>query len=229
MNLNDILGAVEIRKNPKRRGRGEGSGLGKSAGRGNKGAKARSGWRTRYGYEGGQMPIVRRVPKRGFNNYNFASWFDCVNVGDLNDIFSDGDVVDRKILIEKGALKARCDLLKILGTGDLKKKLTVTAHSTSAGAKKKIEAAGGTITCLIPPRKIHKRFVARVPVAPAKDDAAKKPAEGKVKKEKGPEKGPEKQGGGGKSPAGAAGEPKKKDKKPEAPPAKGGERKAEKK
>lgn len=156
MNLNEILSAVEKRKNPKRRGRGEGSGLGKSAGRGNKGAKARSGWRRRYGYEGGQMPLSRRLPKRGFVNVNFATYFDVVNVGTLGDVFDDGATVDMKALIEKGVLKPRFGNLKVLGEGELRKKLSVVAHRASESARKKIEAAGGTLKCLLAPRKVWK-------------------------------------------------------------------------
>jgi large subunit ribosomal protein L15 len=190
MNLNQILGAVECRKNPKRRGRGEGSGLGKSAGRGNKGAKQRSGWRRRYGYEGGQMPLSRRVPKRGFNNFNFATYFDCVNVGEIGSAFPDGSTVDRKALIEKGILKPRQERLKVLGDGDLKVKLTIVADTASASARKKIEAAGGTLNCLMPPRK---KKTAPVPPKPAGSAGAKgagakgadaKGAEGKAGKKK---------------------------------------------
>ncbi len=212
MNLNDVLGAVERRKNPKRRGRGEGSGLGKSSGRGNKGAKARSGWRRRYGYEGGQMPIARRVPKRGFNNFNFASYFDVLNVRDLEGSFEDGATVNRQVLVDSGLLKPRHEQLKLLGDGELKKKLNVTVHAASAEAKKKIEAAGGTLTCLNPPRKIRKPVPRPAPGGAggkAKPEAgAGAAAEAKPKKDKGA-------GGAGK--AGGAPEAKaKKEKKPEA-------------
>ena len=181
MNLNVVL--IEAKKPRKRRGRGEGSGLGKSAGRGNKGAKARSGWRRRYGYEGGQMPIVRRVPKRGFNNFNFASYFDVVNVGQLEGSFEDGAKVDRAALIDRGILKPRYEMLKLLGDGELKKKLTIVVHTASESARKKVEAAGGSLSCLLPPRKIHKPFVKRPVVPVAK--VAEEPKPKKEKKEKG--------------------------------------------
>jgi large subunit ribosomal protein L15 len=209
MNLNEILDAVETRPNPKRRGRGEGSGLGKSAGRGNKGAKARSGWRRRYGYEGGQMPLSRRVPKRGFNNFNFGKYFDCVNVGTLGEVFEDGATVNRQVLVDRGILKPRFEMLKVLGDGELKKKLAVTVHTASVSAKAKIEAAGGTLTCLLPPRKPKFRPKPKPAPAPAE-------AKGEKKKEKaakggeGTEKAPKKE---------------KKEKKAETPGAQGADTK----
>ncbi len=236
MNLNAILNAVERRKNPKRRGRGEGSGLGKSAGRGNKGAKARSGWRRRYGYEGGQMPIVRRVPKRGFSNFNFASYFDVINVGELEQAFDAGATVDLKVLAEKGLLKPRHGQLKVLGDGVLAKKITVVAHTASAEARKKIEAAGGTLTCLIPPRVYKPRPRPDLKAAAASPSKGKKAEKGaaapeggaekkdaapKEKKEKGPKGGGEKAG----EPAGGPG----KEAKGQGPEAKDAAKKAGKK
>ncbi len=149
MNLQDVLSSVPARPSRKRRGRGNGSGLGGSAGRGQHGAKSRSGWRTRYGYEGGQMPFNRRVPKRGFNNFNFEQRFDVVNLGQLNESFQDGEAVDREAVKKKLGLKYRHEGLKILGDGELTRKLNVVAHKISQSARKKIEACGGSWKVLI--------------------------------------------------------------------------------
>ncbi len=180
MNLHELLNSVERRKSRKRRGRGNSSGLGKSAGRGEKGAKARSGWRQRYGYEGGQMPLQRRIPKRGFNNVEFGTFFDVINTGVLENLFQDGANVDLKALVDRGALKPRYERLKILGDGDLKKRLNVVAHSASAEARRKIEAAGGTLTCLMPPRKVRKP----IPVVRAAELAETKTSETKKSERK---------------------------------------------
>ena len=126
-----------------RRGRGHGSGNGKTAGRGQKGQKSRSGGKVRVGFEGGQMPLYRRLPKRGFTNRN-TKLVAYVNVEKLNK-FEDGAVVDIQTLVEAGAVKNRFDAVKILGNGDLTKKLTVKANAFSEGAKAKIEAAGGNV------------------------------------------------------------------------------------
>ena len=125
----------------KRKGRGHATGNGKTAGRGHKGQKARSGGGVRIGFEGGQMPLARRIPKRGFNNI-FAKPLDALNVSVLEQ-FEDGDVVDAATLLAKGIL-SRCKYgVKFLGEGELTKKLTVKAAAFSATAKEKIEAAGG--------------------------------------------------------------------------------------
>ena len=132
---------------PKRRvGRGPGSGTGKTAGRGSKGAKSRSGYSLRYGFEGGQMPLIRRVPKRGFTNI-FAKKVSNVNVRDLNR-FPEETVVTPDLLISSGLINKSPDGVKVLGDGELKKKLVVQAHQFSAGAKAKIEAAGGRVEVL---------------------------------------------------------------------------------
>ena len=123
-----------------RRGRGHGSGNGKTAGKGHKGQKARSG-APRPGFEGGQMPLTRRLPKRGFNNI-FATKYAAINVSDLN-VFEDGAVVDEAAIVAAGLVKKTLDGIKILGNGELQKKLTVNAKAFSASAKQKIEAAGG--------------------------------------------------------------------------------------
>ena len=129
--------------NPKayRKGRGNGSGNGKTAGRGQKGQWARSGGGVRVGFEGGQMPLARRIPKRGFNNI-FATKYAAINVSDLN-VFEDGAVVDEAAIVAAGLVKKTLDGIKILGNGELEKKLTVNAKAFSASAKQKIEAAGG--------------------------------------------------------------------------------------
>ena len=124
-----------------RRGRGHGSGNGKTAGKGHKGQKARSG-RPRVGFEGGQMPLYRRIPKRGFKNYN-AKEIVAINVSAL-EVFDNGMTVDVNTLIEKGIIKNPRDGVKILGNGDFTKKLTVKVNAFSASAKEKIEALGGT-------------------------------------------------------------------------------------
>ena len=125
----------------KRKGRGHGSGNGKTAGRGHKGQKARSGGGVRIGFEGGQMPLVRRVPKRGFNNI-FAKPLEAINLTALNK-FEDGAVVTAEDLLEKGILSKCVYGVKVLGTGKIERKLTVRANAFSAAAKTKIEEAGG--------------------------------------------------------------------------------------
>jgi large subunit ribosomal protein L15 len=126
-----------------RKGRGIGSGNGKTAGKGHKGQNARSGGGVRPGFEGGQMPLSRRIPKRGFVNI-FAKKFASVNLEALN-IFDDGAVVDGETLIKSGLLKKTLDGVKVLGNGELSKKLTIKAHAFSASAKQKIENAGGKV------------------------------------------------------------------------------------
>ena len=141
MKLHDLKPAVGATTAPKRLGRGTGSGLGKTSGKGHKGAKARSGGGKRPGFEGGQMPLVRRLPKRGFHNA-FRTEYVTVNVDRLN-IFEDGMTITPVELIEAGIIKNILDGVKILGNGELTKKLTVQASAFSASAKEKIEAAGG--------------------------------------------------------------------------------------
>lgn len=126
----------------KRKGRGAGTGNGKTAGRGHKGQKARSGGGVRIGFEGGQMPLARRLPKFGFNNI-FATQYAIVNVADLEAAFNAGDVVDTEALKAKGLVKKTLDGVKVLGNGELTKALTVKAAAYSASAKEKIEKAGG--------------------------------------------------------------------------------------
>ena len=141
MKLHELQPAAGSTAAPKRLGRGVGSGLGKTSGRGHKGAKARSGGGKRPGFEGGQMPLYRRVPKRGFNNV-FGTEYAEVNVERL-EAFEDGAVVDAKALLEARIIRKELDGVKILGSGELTKKLTVKAAKFTASAKEKIEAVGG--------------------------------------------------------------------------------------
>ena len=143
MNLHSLKPAEGSRKKEIRVGRGIGSGVGKTCGRGHKGQKARSGGGVRPGFEGGQMPIYRRLPKRGFKNI-WAKKFATVNVQSLNR-FDDGAVVDPLALVESGILKNVLDGVKILGNGVISKKLTVKVQAISKSAKDKIEAAGGSV------------------------------------------------------------------------------------
>jgi len=139
-NLKPAEGATRKRK---RVGRGPGSGNGKTAGRGHKGQKSRSGYSRRYGFEGGQMPLVRRIPKRGFTNI-FRVGYQVVNLRDLDRMFSDGDTVSPELLAEKGLIRGGKKPLKVLASGELGKKLTVRAHAFSKNAQAAIEAAGGS-------------------------------------------------------------------------------------
>ncbi len=141
MKLHELSPAPGSTREPKRIGRGHGSGQGKTAGKGHKGQKARAGRGIRPGFEGGQMPLQRRVPKRGFTNI-FATRYATVNVGSLN-AFEDGAVVDVDALKGAGLVKNTYDGIKILGSGDVQKKLTIKAAAFSEAAKAKIEAAGG--------------------------------------------------------------------------------------
>ena len=143
MKLHDLKPAVGATTAPKRLGRGIGSGLGKTSGKGHKGAKARSGGGKRPGFEGGQMPLTMRLPKRGFTN-KWRVEYATVNVDRLN-IFEDGAVVSPVELIESGILKNVKDGVKILGNGEITRKLTVKANKFSESAKEKIEAAGGKV------------------------------------------------------------------------------------
>lgn len=159
----------------KRKGRGVGSGLGKTSGRGHKGAKARSGWSRRIGWEGGQMPLYRRLPKVGFNNKNFEKVFTVVNVSDL-DVFDAGTVVDLAAVLKRGltSKEKHSDLFKVLGDGDLKKALTVKADAVTGSARTKIEQAGGKVE-LIEKKPHRAKFV-------AKDGSKRKPGEPRRRK-----------------------------------------------
>ena len=142
MKLHELSPAEGSVKEGFRKGRGAGSGNGKTAGKGHKGQNARSGGGVRPGFEGGQLPLYRKLPKRGFNNFRFAKNYAIVNVDSLN-CFADGDVVDFAALLNAGIIKNVFDGVKVLGEGELTKKLTVKAAVFSASAKEKIEAVGG--------------------------------------------------------------------------------------
>ena len=141
MKLNELTKIPGSTTEAKRIGRGHGSGNGKTAGKGHKGQKARAGHGFRAGFEGGQMPLQRRIPKRGFNNI-FATEVTAINVSALN-VFEDGAVVDLASLIEAGIVNNNTDNIKVLSNGEISKKLTVKANAFSEIAKAKIEAAGG--------------------------------------------------------------------------------------
>jgi large subunit ribosomal protein L15 len=141
MKLNDLKPAMGSKTKAFRKGRGTGSGNGKTSGRGHKGQRSRSGGRVKLGFEGGQMPLYRKVPKRGFKNPNFKQ-YAIVNIRSL-DLFNDGDVVDFSTLKEKGLVSKKYDGLKILGDGTITKKLYVHANLFSKHAKELIEAVGG--------------------------------------------------------------------------------------
>lgn len=145
MKINELIASPGDRQSAYRKGRGVGSGNGKTAGRGHKGQNSRSGGGTRPGFEGGQMPLYRRLPKRGFNNKRFADHFVEINIGDL-ERFEDGTVVDAALLKESGVitLPKVNDGIKLLGNGELTKKLTVKANAFTATAREKITKAGGT-------------------------------------------------------------------------------------
>ena len=141
MKLHDLAPAEGSSKEVKRIGRGHGSGQGKTAGKGHKGQNARSGGGVRPGFEGGQTRLARRIPKRGFNNI-FAAKYTAINISDLEK-FVDGTVVDTELLVAAGVVKNGGNGIKVLGNGELTKKLTVKAAAYSASAKEKIEKAGG--------------------------------------------------------------------------------------
>ncbi|HMP82039.1 MAG TPA: 50S ribosomal protein L15 [Verrucomicrobiota bacterium] len=143
MRLHDLKPRPGAKHRRKRLGQGESSGRGKTAGRGGKGQTARSGSSIRIGFEGGQMPLIRRIPKRGFNNTRFGTRYIPVNVESLN-VFEDGARVDEAALRAVGLANGPGDGIKVLGDGDLGKKLTVCVHAFSDAARKKIESKGGT-------------------------------------------------------------------------------------
>jgi large subunit ribosomal protein L15 len=142
MRLHDLKPRPGAKHRRKRLGQGESSGLGKTSGRGGKGQTARSGSSIRIGFEGGQMPLIRRLPKRGFNNARHATRYVPVNLDSLNQ-FEEGTRIDEALLREKGLANGPADGIKILGDGELKKKLTICAHAFSASARSKIESLGG--------------------------------------------------------------------------------------
>jgi len=144
MNLHTLKPRPGAKHRVKRLGQGESSGKGKTSGKGHKGQKARSGGSIRLGFEGGQMPLIRRLPKRGFNNARFKTVYGIVNLCDLND-FEDGATVNEQLLREVGLVRGTIDGVKILGNGELTKKINIVADKVSATAKEKIEKAGGSV------------------------------------------------------------------------------------
>lgn len=154
MRLHNLKPRPGAKHRRKRLGQGESSGHGKTSGRGGKGQTARSGSSIRIGFEGGQMPLIRRIPKRGFNNARHATRYIPVNLESLNQ-FGDGTRVDFESLRKAGLANGKAEGVKILGTGELTRKLTVTAHAFSASARAKIEGKGGSCE-IVAPKKVEK-------------------------------------------------------------------------
>ncbi len=170
MNLKTVKTWGEARAERKRVGRGRGSGMGKTSTKGHKGqGQHSSGGRHKLGFEGGQMPFFRRLPKRGFSNFRFRKIYTIINVDRLND-FADGAQVDFEAIKKQGLISPEGDWLKVLGSGELKKKLNVTAHRFSESAKKKIEALGGKVTELQAPKPRKAKPVAK-PAKPSVEEA----------------------------------------------------------
>ncbi|MEM9644980.1 MAG: 50S ribosomal protein L15 [Planctomycetota bacterium] len=159
MNLNDVHRGITKHRKRKRIGRGPGSGHGKTAGRGHKGHKSRSGYSRKPNFQGGAMPMFRRVPKRGFNN-KWSTEVFAVNVSRLNDTFEDGAIVDLDAMKAHNLASGGYDEVKILGDGELSKKLTVRAHRFSKSAEEKISKAGGTVEKIAPKRTPKERVAA---------------------------------------------------------------------
>ncbi len=145
MNLHTLKPRPGAKHRTKRLGCGESSGHGKTSGKGHKGQKARSGGSIRPGFEGGQMPLIRRLPKRGFNNANFHKTWAVVNLDTLNQ-FDEGASIDEAMLLEKGIIRGKYEGVKILARGEITKMISVTAHKVSDAAREKIEKAGGSVT-----------------------------------------------------------------------------------
>jgi large subunit ribosomal protein L15 len=180
MNLNEVHRGVAKNRRRTRVGRGPGSGHGKTSGRGHKGQGQLAGWRSHPAFEGGQMPLARRIPKRGFNN-QWARDVRSLNVGELEALFADGETVSVDSLRAVGRIRGAVEILKILGTGELTKKLTVQAHRFSEAAKAKIEAVGGTVEVVVAFVPVaEKQAAARAARKAAK--AAAKSGGGKTKK-----------------------------------------------
>jgi large subunit ribosomal protein L15 len=162
--IHELKPAKGANKDRKRLGRGTGSGLGTTAGKGHKGQKARSGGQTKPGFEGGQMPMSRRIPKRGFSNARFAVSYETVNLKSIDKYFTDGSVVNEETLKAFGLVHGNKDGIKILGDGEFGKKLSFKVNKISKSALEKVEAAGGTVE-LIPPFKekeaVKERYLAK--------------------------------------------------------------------
>ena len=146
--MSELTLKAPVGANKKKRivGRGSSSGRGTTAGRGNKGQQSRSGGKVYIGFEGGQMPLFRRIAQRGFSNYPFKKEFDIVNLCDIEAKYADGETVNKETLVAKGLVKNSAVLVKVLGNGDLTKKVTVAVDKVSASAKENIEKIGGTVT-----------------------------------------------------------------------------------
>ncbi len=145
MELHDLRPAPGAKKNRKRLGRGSGSGTGTTSGKGNKGQKSRSGGGVRPGFEGGQMPLMRRLPKRGFRNTMFQKPYEIVNLDQVNNKFTDGETVNSETLVDRGLIKGNLNGVKVLGNGELDKKLKFEVDYISKSAVEKIKSAGGEI------------------------------------------------------------------------------------
>ena len=180
MRLHDIKPNPGAKHRRKRLGSGESSGLGKTCGRGHKGQKSRSGGGPRSTFEGGQMPLYRRLPKRGFNNKRFKKIYAVVNVGLLEDSFDEGALINDQSLREQGIVKGKYDGIKILGVGEVSKKFKLSVNKVSDSAKEKIEKAGGSIELSIKSEEpVAEEPVAEEPVAEepaAEEPAAEEPA-----------------------------------------------------
>jgi large subunit ribosomal protein L15 len=184
MRLHNLRPRPGSRHRVKRLGCGESSGHGKTSGKGHKGQKARSGGSIRLGFEGGQMPLIRRLPKRGFNNAAFHKNYAIVNLADLNE-FKPGTVVSERLLRESKLVRGHFVGIKILGGGELKHGLTVEADKVSAAAREKIEKAGGTITPrLRGDRRVQNESAPVDDVDLTSNDAGEKPSAGKASKAK---------------------------------------------
>ena len=184
MRLHNLRPRPGSRHRVKRLGCGESSGHGKTSGKGHKGQKARSGGSIRLGFEGGQMPLIRRLPKRGFNNAAFHKNYAIVNLADLNE-FKPGTVVSERLLRESKLVRGHFVGIKILGDGELKHGLTVEADKVSAAAREKIEKAGGTITPrLRDVRRVQSESAPAGDVDLTSNDAREKPSAGKASKAK---------------------------------------------
>ena len=180
MRLHDIKPNPGAKHRRKRLGSGESSGLGKTCGRGHKGQKSRSGGGPRSTFEGGQMPLYRRLPKRGFNNKRFKKIYAVVNVGLLEDSFDEGALINDQSLREQGIVKGKYDGIKILGAGEVSKKFKLSVNKVSDSAKEKIEKAGGSIELSIKSEEpVAEKPAAEEPVAEkpaAEEPAAEEPA-----------------------------------------------------
>lgn len=148
----DLIAPRGSRKNKKIKGRGRGSGKGRSCGRGHDGQNSRSGGKVRPGFEGGQMPLYRRIARRGFSNYPFKVDYETVNIGTLDKKFSDGDTVDKEAMVSRKIIKNSKGLVKVLGNGEISKKLTLKIDKISSGARAKVEKAGGSVEELTEPK-----------------------------------------------------------------------------